>query len=210
MKHPWLSSIQSFRKVSFVLMATVGMALPYSILLSAQTAYTPNVNNVGLPENGVFSGGSIDSVQLANGNLHVDIPLLHLPGIGMDTDIHFVYDNQLFSMTPVKNGAANPSMTFYQITIGRNGFSQVSDPLQGVLKVGSHSEEWICTPTTIIPTTGSTVFVNHLDYIAFTDGNGTGHSFPVYGYEDNLVFKDHNWIPARSLNNCPESYYSRS
>jgi hypothetical protein len=52
--------------------------------------YTPNVNNVGLPATGVFSGGSIDSVQLQNGNLHVDIPLLHLPGIGMDTDIHFV------------------------------------------------------------------------------------------------------------------------
>jgi len=120
--------------------------LSFSLVASthAQTAYTPNVNNVGLPATGVFSGGSIDSVQLQNGNLHVDIPLLHLPGIGMDTDIHFVYDNQLFDMTTVNYGTTQLPMTWQQITMGRNGFAQVSDPLQAVLKVGTHQESWQC------------------------------------------------------------------
>jgi YD repeat-containing protein len=196
------------------LLAVIGvvvLAFGCSMQTVAQTAYTPNVSNVGLPENGVFSGGSIDSVQLANGNLHVDIPLLHLPGIGMDTDIHFVYDNQLFSITPTVSGTVQYPINWYQITIGRNGFSQVSDPLQGVLKIGQHTENWQSSialdlgyPSSAsndpdyqkaesvlaqyeqeyVQVTGCKFAgtLTHMDYMAFTDSNGTGHSFPVYGY----------------------------
>jgi hypothetical protein len=84
---------------------------------AAQAAYTPDPGNVGLPSNGVFSGGSIDTVQLNNGNLHVDIPLLHLPGIGMDTDIHFVYDNMIWNL---QNGPWPPKPTpTFLLGIGR-------------------------------------------------------------------------------------------
>jgi RHS repeat-associated protein len=53
-----------------------------------------NATNVGLPENGVFQGSDIESVQVNNGNLHVDIPVWAVKGRGLDTSAHFVYDSK--------------------------------------------------------------------------------------------------------------------
>jgi hypothetical protein len=36
---------------------------------------TGNPVNTGVPENGVFHGSDVESVQVNNGNLHVDIPI---------------------------------------------------------------------------------------------------------------------------------------
>ena len=164
-----------------VLAFIAAISLLHPVSSTAQAAYTPNVNNVGLPSTGVFSGGSIDSVQLQNGNLHVDIPLLHLPGIGMDTDIHFVNDTQLFNTTQVTYGSASSPQQWTQITMGRNGFAQVSDPLSGVLKFGTHQENWTC-PAPVNGGYWGGVFY-YLNYMNFTDPDGTGHTFPVSGYE---------------------------
>src|ERR1051326_3129267 len=41
-----------------------------------------NKSNIGFPENGVFSGSKFDSVQLNNGNLHIEIPLFDVKGRG--------------------------------------------------------------------------------------------------------------------------------
>ena len=65
------------------------------ILLAAppcfpQTAGIPDAGNVGVPINGAFSGSNIDSVQLNNGDLHIDIPLLDIPGLGVPVRIHFI------------------------------------------------------------------------------------------------------------------------
>ena len=193
--------------ISKTLARALGVIASISLLCPAasraQNAYIPNVGNVGLPENGVFSGGSIDSVQLQNGNLHVDIPLLHLPGIGMDTDIHFVYDNQLFSSTLVTYGTTQLNFPWHQLSIGRNGFAQVSGPLDGVLKVGTHQENWWCgdtiIPTGSIPGITWSGTLTHLDYMAFTDSNGTGHSFPISGYENNAQFNQDPCHPGNSL-----------
>jgi RHS repeat-associated protein len=198
--------MKSICNAGLSLCAVTAVALLCPIAANGQTAYTPNVNNVGLPMNGVFSGGSIDSVQLGNGNLHVDIPLLHLPGIGMDTDIHFVYDNQLFNTTTVNYNTVQGLQQRLQISIGRNGFAQVSDPLQGVLKVGKHLEHWQSSVSLDLGYAASAnsnaseqteqyeqqyVMISgcnfngdltHLDYMAFTDPDGTGHSFPINGY----------------------------
>ncbi len=188
------------------LLAGIGVALmvlSFAWPSAAQTAYTPNVNNVGLPPTGVFSGGSIDSVQLQNGNLHVDIPLLHLPGIGMDTDIHFVYDNQLFNETQVNWGTSGALQQWQQISIGRNGFAQVSDPLQGVLKVGYHTENWVCglysIPTGEWPVISWSGTLTHIDYMAFTDPDGTGHSFPVNGYQIDSMYQQDTCTPGDAL-----------
>ena len=170
----------AIRALALSLGAIAAISLLFPTSSTAQAAYTPNVNNVGLPSTGVFSGGSIDSVQLQNGNLHVDIPLLHLPGIGMDTDIHFVNDTQLFNTTQVTYGSASSPQQWTQITMGRNGFAQVSDPLSGVLKFGTHQENWSCYD--IQQTIWSGVLY-HLDYMNFTDPDGTGHTFPIWGYE---------------------------
>ncbi|MGO9317041.1 MAG: RHS repeat-associated core domain-containing protein [Terracidiphilus sp.] len=190
------------------LLAGIGVALlvlGFAWPSAAQTAYTPNINNVGLPEYGVFSGGSVDSVQLQNGNLHVDIPLLHLPGIGKDTDIHFVYDNLLFNSTTVNYGTSQLPMTWQQITMGRNGFAQVSDPLRGVLKVGTHQEQWQCLIEFQYQIVGP---LTHIDYMAFTDTNGTGHNFSIDGYETNnyQACVPGNFYPANSYSGDATGY----
>src|SRR6266705_4135819 len=46
----------------------------------AQDVY--NEINVGTPPNGLFHGGEIDTVQLNNGNLHIEIPLWTVQGRG--------------------------------------------------------------------------------------------------------------------------------
>jgi YD repeat-containing protein len=146
---------------------------------TAQAPYVPDAGKVGLPINGVFSGGSIDSVQLNNGNLHIDIPLLHLPGIGMDTDIHFVYDNQVFTTTqvPYTFGPAGPPTSYWNLITMSRYMASVNDPLSGEFKEGVHSEQWECgnPPSSINQAT-------YIEYVSFSDPSGTSHSFPAQGY----------------------------
>jgi len=146
-------------------------------------AYTPDLGNVGFPTNGVFSGGSIDSVQLANGNLHVDIPLLHLPGIGMDSDIHLTYDSAVWNIQqgPYLNG----NEIWNLITMSRPHW-QLNDPMAGFLKWGMHQVMWQCNVQQYpnLPNSGTSVYI---DYVSFTDGNGTAHRFPVKGMTPSVV-----------------------
>lgn len=146
----------------------------------AQSPYLPDASKVGLPMNGVFSGGSVDSVQVNNGNLHVDIPLLHLPGIGMDTDIHFIYDNQIFTTTSVPyqwDTSGKLSSSWSVITMSKYPAS-ISDPLSGYLKVGKHDEQWDCG-NPYITWQGH---LTYLDYVSFSQPNGTARSFSTSGY----------------------------
>lgn len=53
-----------------------------------------NSQNVGLPSNGSFEGSSIESVQVNNGNLHVEIPLFTLAGRGLPLKVSYVYDTK--------------------------------------------------------------------------------------------------------------------
>ncbi len=59
-------------------------------------AFAQDTNNqaVGFPANGSFSGGGIDTVQLNNGNLHVELPLFALPGRGPGVAVKYVYDSK--------------------------------------------------------------------------------------------------------------------
>ncbi len=53
-----------------------------------------NELNIGLPPNGVFVAGEFDSVQLNNGNLHIEIPLWSTKGRGLPIDYRLIYDNK--------------------------------------------------------------------------------------------------------------------
>lgn len=53
-----------------------------------------NSNNTGLPDNGVFVGSDVESVQINNGNLHVGIPIWSAKGRGLDSAARFVYDSK--------------------------------------------------------------------------------------------------------------------
>src|SRR6267154_1484168 len=62
--------------------------------LSAWGQDMTNALNIGLPENGVFTGSDFDTVQLNNGNLHIELPLWTLKGRGLSGEFKFVYDNK--------------------------------------------------------------------------------------------------------------------
>jgi hypothetical protein len=67
------------------------------VLASLSPAYGQTVTrslDIGFPEGGVFSGSNFDNVQLNNGNLHIEIPLLTIPGRGLPVVYKYVYDNK--------------------------------------------------------------------------------------------------------------------
>ena len=66
--------------------------------LAAQTD-TANMNAVGFPETGSFTGSDIESVAVGNGNLHVHIPLYSTPGRGVGRAGAMVYDSKDFVLT---------------------------------------------------------------------------------------------------------------
>lgn len=167
----------SFARASIRVAVTVVLFV-LSVSAYAQTTYTPDVGNVGLPDNGMFSGGSIDTVQLNNGNLHIDIPLLHLPGIGQDTDIHLIYDSQIWNHV---TGYTSPASTseWTLITWARPPW-QTKDPLSGSLKWGQHTISWNCQLITGGLGEGSGTNTD-IDFMSFTDGDGTAHPLPVSG-----------------------------
>src|SRR5262249_45493481 len=63
-------------------------------LSSTLAAQQGNSEIIGLPPHGVFSGGTFDSVQTNNGNLHIEIPLWSAKGRGLGTMYKLVYDNK--------------------------------------------------------------------------------------------------------------------
>ena len=169
--------------MSFAKAATLAVTALTFILISplalAQTAYTPDVGNVGLPANGVFSGGSVDTVQLNNGNLHIDIPLLHLPGIGLDSDIHLTYDSQIWNRATGPQTYFTPDLLWTLITMSRPPW-QTKDPLAGYLKWGQHSLIWNCTAITGDEYQGGGSNTD-IDFMSFTDEDGSSHPLPVSG-----------------------------
>lgn len=53
-----------------------------------------NATNTGYPENAIIHGTEIESVQVTNGDLHVQIPIWSAKGRGLDTAGMLVYDNK--------------------------------------------------------------------------------------------------------------------
>src|SRR5207302_8992023 len=67
----------------------------FSVPALAQDAINvANHNSIGFPQNGVFNGSDFDTVQLNNGNLHIEIPLWSLPGRGPSAYLKMVYDSK--------------------------------------------------------------------------------------------------------------------
>lgn len=74
------------------------IAVVTTLLLSAAFAQDAvkngNSSNVGLPDNGLFSGSNIDNVQVNNGNLHIQIPLVTYAGRGLSYSTFWSYDSR--------------------------------------------------------------------------------------------------------------------
>ena len=145
--------------LSFLIVAVFG-----SPICQSQTN-PPGIANIGLPVNGVFSGGQIDSVQLNNGNLHLDIPLLDLPGVGIPIHIHFLYDSKIFGYQTDQS-----SYTYY---VTATPAAAVSYPGFVQSSYASHQNSVTC---------GGIQYNDAvLDSLTFTDEDRTSHQFPVEG-----------------------------
>lgn len=53
-----------------------------------------NTNATGVPDHAILNGSNFDSVQMNNGNLHIEIPLWSAKGRGMDSWGALVYDSK--------------------------------------------------------------------------------------------------------------------
>src|SRR6266852_8344040 len=53
-----------------------------------------NDNNIGFPENAIFHGGDIETVQVTNGNLHIEDTIWSAKGRGLDTGYKLLYNNK--------------------------------------------------------------------------------------------------------------------
>jgi len=143
--------------------------------LAFSQADIPNPNNYGTPVNGVFVGSNIDSVNLATGGLHVDIPLLDLPGIGMGTHIHYIYDNLVWNQTSATQPSGQWWITLYQ----DRPLWKFQDPLQAGVTIKSHYQVYSGTSTAA-----------YIDYVSFEDMSGTSHQFPLQGFVDSVPSGD--------------------
>jgi RHS repeat-associated protein len=147
---------------------------------------------IGLPANGAFDGSDFDTVQLNNGNLHIELPLYSLPGRGLDVSVKLVYDSKgwyeytLNSIqgTPVyvrPRGYPNSGTT------ANNMAWQVTGPLSTPRGAWNGSST---DPLTFIGTTGK---LNNcvgggratLSTSYYREPNGTLHYFPPYSSPGN-------------------------
>jgi YD repeat-containing protein len=130
-----------------------------------QSGAPPDAANVGLPINGEFSGGSVDSVQLNNGNLHIDIPLLEVPGVGIPVRIHFTYDSKIWDYN------FNEDTATYGVSTSRSAV-RLAYPGAVTWNYTSHQNTVDCGY-------GNTISAPVLDGMDFVDEDGSAHQFPV-------------------------------
>jgi YD repeat-containing protein len=124
--------------------------------------------DVGLPEYGTFSAGSVDSIQLDNTNLHIEIPLVTIPQRGkLDVSYKLIYDSRSFTIRSVCPPKGNSCI----YTVGPSGDFALH-------LVGPKSVTAGYTPTTTCSpsgTVGSAVMSS--DYY-IVDQHNTIHSIP--------------------------------
>src|SRR6476469_6458997 len=83
---------QSIFSKIFAVCALALMAFPFA------AAQVPNKLNTGYPENGIFHGSDIDNVQVANFNLHVEIPISSIKGRGLGFKSGVVYNSKSWTL----------------------------------------------------------------------------------------------------------------
>ncbi|MGH9531091.1 MAG: hypothetical protein ACRD2Q_01780, partial [Terriglobales bacterium] len=144
----------------------VALAVLWPVLVCGQAI--TNGNNIGLPPNGVFSGSAFDNVQLNNGNLHIEIPLVVLPGRGLSTAYKYVYDNKGGWQDQIHCGHASEICTsFIKKAPGNTMHWPLVQSLGGSMsfEFGKYS----CV-------TGAPAFTVTTNYL-FIESNGTKHNF---------------------------------
>jgi YD repeat-containing protein len=144
-------------------------ALVVAFLSCSVSAQLNPGTETGLPPNSVFHGSGIDKVNLQNGGLHIEIPLLSLPQRGGKTLAwKFVYNTQQWSAiyTPPVPGDEG-STGFYSVSEGSGGWT-LQSPFG-----------WFVNRTSTQPTCASTSQQYTQTTYAVVDPQGTQHLLPV-------------------------------
>src|ERR1051326_5676519 len=76
------------------LSVTVVVILSFCEILSAQPAADLG-RSTGTPTS-IYHGTDLEQVDTSNGNLHINLPLLHLPGRDLDMDIVLSYNAKIW------------------------------------------------------------------------------------------------------------------
>jgi RHS repeat-associated protein len=69
--------------------------IAFSLLAFAPSITVAQVTP-GIPKFGSFDGGPMDAINLGNLNSHIDIPIFHKPGRGLDFTFQISYDNSVW------------------------------------------------------------------------------------------------------------------
>lgn len=137
---------------------------------SASAQVNPGTES-GVPAYGRFAGGDFDQINLLNGNLHLDIPVLTVKERGRTFTWHFVYEPITWTMTwhPLpKIGGTDPS--YYAVTRGGQAGLYFRTPFDW--QVSSQLSGGLTCPGTNQP------YQVYTGY-SVTDPNGSVHQLPL-------------------------------
>jgi RHS repeat-associated protein len=163
-------SILSFRNA--ILAAYLVLLLP-----SHLNGQLTSAEEKGLPNESVFSGGQVDSVDLENGNLHISIPIASVAQRGGTVlKWEYVYDTQAWLAQWVPNtncpprGCNPPGQYWVQENPNVTSGWRISSPLNW--SVTNVSSGYITCPTT------QQSYIAYTNWV-ITDPEGTQHALPL-------------------------------
>src|SRR6266550_270684 len=159
------------RKSTFVALALVIFLAP---ALRAQELF--NGNQTGLPPFGSFHGTDFENVSLANGNLHVEIPIQTVPQrVIKPARIMYVYDAVAWNIYWIPVDPGDPLAPGYYVINNpqahKDGWRLGDDA--GVSAYGYDMTQVLCTAKT--PNFNYTLFSNY----TLKQSNGTKHGVPL-------------------------------
>ena len=148
---------------------------------------------IGLPPHGAFDGSDFDTVQLNNGNLHIEIPLYSIGGRGLSVPVSLVYDSKGFceyTTNPIQGTPINvyPRQICSTSTAppAQNMAWTLAAPLANGTGDGFATSTYSCTG-------GKISVVKH----SYREPNGTAHDFPQMASAGNVCnFYAPSYAPA--------------
>jgi len=150
-------------RVRFVIL----VAILYSTFLVSRVCSqsVTNSNNTGYPPNAVIQGTEIESVQITNGNLHIEIPIYTSKGrAGLDVTYKFVLDNKGWTFsTQCSQGVCTDHPN---TDVNSNVVLTLRDPLS------THLNSKLTSLTC-----GGVYMYDLKSNVIFTETNGTKHHF---------------------------------
>jgi len=126
----------------------------------------------GLPAFGTFNSGAIDTINLGNLNIHVQVPLFRKKGRNLDVGLQILHDNTLY-----RPKYRNSAYTWDQDTLLGHEIWGVGVTTGGVGgSITFTPQSFSSQDQTCFDGVGYRDYQHFADFV-FIDANGTNHSF---------------------------------